>query len=143
MSEQQVWRVVLATGEVREVGVTHMPATDSTRECWAIRFENEMVYCFSHNEALSTAVREADICEVLAPGEMTRAEAVAAARREGAEAMRAAALAAVDDAVEAAGLDADLSLDAHTAVTHAVVSAVRALLLPGGATPEHSPTEAQ
>lgn len=89
----ETWRVVLAAGEVRDVVLTLDRRTwvaDAGAQC----FRNEIpVY------AVADMVRfgfQSIAIEILAPGEPTRAEAVAAARRAGAEAMRDAC----DDALD-------------------------------------------
>lgn len=83
----ETWRVVLATGEVREVRVHHDDPRSWTAECPALFGAECGITPWA--AVVRLTLRWPDRSrEILAPGEMTRAEAVEAARREGAEAMR-------------------------------------------------------
>ena len=73
----ETWRVVLASGEVLGVATPQGTRGDATRVAIA----------------RSCALWHWPVAEILAPGELTRAELRAQAFREGAEAMRAEAVA--------------------------------------------------
>ena len=73
----ETWRVVLASGEVLGVATPQGTRGDATRVAIA----------------RNCALWHWPVAEILAPGELTRAELRAQAFREGAEAMRAAAVA--------------------------------------------------
>ena len=93
----ETWRVALASGEVREGALICDGAYVSVR----------------HEGGLLVSAK---VREILAPGESTRAEAIAAARREGAEAMREAILAAL-----------------HQSLSGDQLRAIRAVEIDGGA----------
>lgn len=76
MAETQTWRVVLASGEMLGVATPQGTRGDATRVAIA----------------RNCALWHWPVAEILAPGELTRAELRAQAFREGAEAMREAVL---------------------------------------------------
>lgn len=79
-------RVVLASGEVREVDVIPQ---DSGRWAASGRHLRGAGFGGSREEAIARwLTMNGDVREILAPGELTRAELRAQAFREGAEAMR-------------------------------------------------------
>lgn len=89
----ETWRVVLASGEVREVRVEALDNGGFEArwgDCDVESYDSEhdavlwLASCFSWGAV-----------EILATNELTRAEAIAAARHDGAESMRAAILAAL------------------------------------------------
>lgn len=148
----ETWRVVLATGEVREVWVKRQPCGRWTAESPAHFGAEDAVTPWA--AVLRLALRWTDCPrEVLAPGVPTRAEAIEAARREGAEAMRdacAASFAAqAEELSEEArewdrgsnhALAADCDRRARTA--RAAAATIRALPLPGDGEVDHTPMAA-
>lgn len=110
----ETWRVVLASGEVREVDVIPQ---DGGRWAASGRHLRGAGFGGSREEAIARwLTMNGDVREILAPGELTRAEAIAAARREGAEAMREAILAAL-----------------HQSLSGDQLRAIRAVEIDGGA----------
>lgn len=87
----ETWRVALASGEVREVVVEYNGVQ------WRTFVDDYFGWGRAPQSAVAAVVgmHGWPVAEILAPGEPTRAEAIAAARREGAEAMREAILAAL------------------------------------------------
>lgn len=84
----ETWRVVLASGEVREVDVIPQ---DGGRWAASGRHLRGAGFGGSREEAIARwLTMNGDVREILAPGEITRAELRAQAFREGAEAMREA-----------------------------------------------------
>lgn len=143
--KSETWRVVLATGEVREVQITRGGGGWSAQSgAWGTFPQSspaEAVRAFLTGFAVY-----ADVREILAPGEPTRAEAIEAARREGAEAMREACAARFIEQAEELSeearewdrganhvIAADCDRRARTA--RAAADAIRALPLPGEVTP--------
>lgn len=90
----ETWRVVLATGEVREVRVSFEPYPGAVNDepCqYVARCDDAEAEstASAHDAALWLAsCHEWVAVEILAPGDLTRAELRAQAFREGAEAMR-------------------------------------------------------
>lgn len=87
----EMWRVVLASGEVREVEVRPerdegCPTVWSCGSDASSRSARDAVLLWIADEAYRDA--SLLVAEILAPGVPTRAEAIEAARREGAEEMR-------------------------------------------------------
>ena len=140
MSEQR-WRIVDATGAVREVSVrAGHSALGGVGYFASLRDGDVAVFDSAPRDAVLrlALVRYLPVAEILAPGVLTRAEAVAAARREGAEAMREAAAHAVEPA--GWGSEEDTPFDGYDQwdTADALAARVRALPLPGDATPEHA-----
>jgi len=93
----ETWRVVLASGEVMGVEVVH------EEHRWSARTLRDRAA--TRHRSAEMAVRrlvathlaaDFDVREILAPGELTRAEIRAQAWREGAEAMRAECVSCCD-----------------------------------------------
>lgn len=148
MSERQVRRVVLAGGEVRDVEV----GSNGVQWCAFVGGYHGWGREQSSAVAAVVGLHGWPVAEILAPGEPTRAEAVAAAiaehqrhtdaavdgvramlpaamaqaRREGAEAMREVAVDACRGALQSAG---------DIVPVGRVADAIRALPLPGDVTP--------
>ena len=149
MSEQR-WRIVDATGAVREVSVrAGHSALGGVGYFASLRDGDVAVFDSAPRDAVLrlALVRYLPAAEILAPGVLTRAEAVAAARREGAEAMRercddaltARLVEAVREVREATYRGSGAERDTAVAVrdvVDALRDALRALPLPGDATPD-------
>lgn len=82
----ETWRVVLADGDIESVSAWR------TDDGTMVRWDREIVHTHTTNvrRGVCMAIEGHDlaIVEILAPGELTRAELRAQAFREGAEAMR-------------------------------------------------------
>ena len=103
----ETWRVVLASGEVREV-LVHRDDSDSRYSDSRYRWCAGGLRGRTPRSAIvsSLALADVDVAEILAPGELTRAELRAQAWCEGAEAMREALRAALWQSLSAEQIDA-------------------------------------
>ena len=125
----ETWQILHAGGVMRAevsqaVAIGHLAALSEWHGWRAVRVGDGPYLAAA--EAMGDSAREAiarlavgnglALVEILAPGELTRAEAIAAARREGAEAMREAILAAL-----------------HQSLSGDQLRAIRAVEIDGGA----------